>query len=344
MVSAVVAASLGPLTASAATSLSPLSTRLKGRMLLQVEQRGRAWYVDPATGARESFDRPAELLALAQRKSLGITDADIAKIPVGLPKELLGKDTDGDGVADAMEEALRMASDKRDTDGDGFDDRTELAQGHDPLSRTPLAVDAALVRRLAGRILLQVERAGAAWYVNPVDSKRYYLGTPEQALAVTRALALGITDKDIAQIETAQLSSVACGETASVDALFSADMHGRCFADRVRVCKPATWRLRSTISGQTAFIVDEEVVGESGSECLLKTTYVELGGAPELSGKSMVCRADRVAAAASLDQMLAGKASGSFSLSDGNAGFAGIEKCSGPLADAIRHFNSANPQ
>lgn len=59
---------------------------------------------------------------------------------------------------------------------------------------------AALNERLAGRIVLQVESKGEAWYVNPVDGKRYSLGSPAQALAVLRTVGLGITDKDLAQI------------------------------------------------------------------------------------------------------------------------------------------------
>jgi len=34
---------------------------------------------------------------------------------------------------------------------------------------------------LAGRILLQVEQRGEAWYVDPVDLQRYFLGSPDDA-------------------------------------------------------------------------------------------------------------------------------------------------------------------
>lgn len=51
-----------------------------------------------------------------------------------------------------------------------------------------------------GRILLQVEQNGEAWYVNPVDSKRYYLGRPADAFDIMRNLGLGITDNDLSQI------------------------------------------------------------------------------------------------------------------------------------------------
>ncbi|MFA5131042.1 MAG: hypothetical protein WC467_01325 [Patescibacteria group bacterium] len=49
---------------------------------------------------------------------------------------------------------------------------------------------------LQGRILLQVQDKGQAWYVNPLDSHRYYLGRPDDAYAVMRRLGLGISNTD----------------------------------------------------------------------------------------------------------------------------------------------------
>lgn len=49
-----------------------------------------------------------------------------------------------------------------------------------------------LSNKLSGQILLQVESAGEAWYVNPNDHKRYYLGRPADAFNVMRELGLGI--------------------------------------------------------------------------------------------------------------------------------------------------------
>ena len=52
--------------------------------------------------------------------------------------------------------------------------------------------------RLRGRILLQVESKGEAWYVNPVDGKRYFLGSPTGAVDVMRRLGLGVSERDFA--------------------------------------------------------------------------------------------------------------------------------------------------
>jgi len=49
---------------------------------------------------------------------------------------------------------------------------------------------------LSGRIFLQVQDVGQAWYVYPVDAKRYYLGRPDDAFNIMRQLGLGISEKD----------------------------------------------------------------------------------------------------------------------------------------------------
>lgn len=65
---------------------------------------------------------------------------------------------------------------------------------------TPWAVaQAGLVDRLLGKILLQVEANGEAWYVNPTDSKRYFLGRPADAFDIMRRLGLGVSNNDFAK-------------------------------------------------------------------------------------------------------------------------------------------------
>ena len=56
--------------------------------------------------------------------------------------------------------------------------------------------NASLPDRLSGRILLQVEDKGKAWYVNPENKKRYYLGRPSDAFSVMREMGLGVSNKD----------------------------------------------------------------------------------------------------------------------------------------------------
>lgn len=127
-----------------------LASRLAGRILLQVESYGRAWYVDPVSTTRYYLRDGEEAFNIMRSLGLGITNKDLAKIPTQIGE--LG--------------------------------------------------DQKLVNRLKGRILLQVENNGEAWYVNPVDGLRYYLPTRDAAFNIILNFGLGITNDNLRQIKT----------------------------------------------------------------------------------------------------------------------------------------------
>ena len=54
---------------------------------------------------------------------------------------------------------------------------------------------------LNGKILLQVESHGEAWYVNPNNGKRYYMANGTEAYKVMRYLGVGITNNNLAKIK-----------------------------------------------------------------------------------------------------------------------------------------------
>ncbi len=54
--------------------------------------------------------------------------------------------------------------------------------------------ETSLNKKLSGRILLQTQKNGEAWYVNPDNLQRYYLGRPTDAFNIMRELGLGISD------------------------------------------------------------------------------------------------------------------------------------------------------
>lgn len=66
-----------------------------------------------------------------------------------------------------------------------------FGDGFIPVNKAEAALD------LKGRILLQVQDKGQAWYVNPLNNRRYYLGRPDDAFLVMRALGLGISNSDL---------------------------------------------------------------------------------------------------------------------------------------------------
>jgi len=55
------------------------------------------------------------------------------------------------------------------------------------------SVDTVFAKKQNGLILLQVEKNGEAYYIYPDDSKKYYLGRPDDAFRVMRELGLGAT-------------------------------------------------------------------------------------------------------------------------------------------------------
>lgn len=134
-----------------------LSQELFGRILLQVESYGRAWYIYPENHKRYYLKDGETAYKLMRDLSLGITNKDLEKIPV--KKE------------------------------DYADDK--------------------LIKRLIGRILLQVEEHGEAWYLNPTDGLRYYLKDGNAAFEIMRGLSLGISNKDLAKIPVNEKQVVA---------------------------------------------------------------------------------------------------------------------------------------
>ncbi len=117
-----------------------------GRILINVEQYGEAWYVDPITGARSFLGRPAEALRILHEHALGVKNDQLQEIP------------------------------KADENRNGNID---------------------LRRKLRGRVLLQVESRGEAWYVHPDNLKRYPLQSDEDALFLMRRFSLGITNANL---------------------------------------------------------------------------------------------------------------------------------------------------
>lgn len=109
---------------------------LSGRIVLQVEKKGEAWYVYPNDLRRYFLGRPDDAFKVMRKLGLGTTHKFIKSYKV-FPK------------------------------------------------------------KVAGKILLDVEKKGEAYYINPVDMKAYYLGRPADAFKIMRKLGLGISEESI---------------------------------------------------------------------------------------------------------------------------------------------------
>ena len=127
----------------------------------------------------------ANIYNLIIKLGVGITNENLKRIPVA-DANLEGDDADGDGLSDAVELALGSDPAKADTDGDGYSDKEEILAGFNPAGAGNLGVDMDFANKQKGKILLQVEGNGEAWYVNTGDGKRYFLGKPADGFRVMR--------------------------------------------------------------------------------------------------------------------------------------------------------------
>ncbi|MFA5318043.1 MAG: hypothetical protein WC323_01010, partial [Patescibacteria group bacterium] len=141
--------------------------RLSGKILLDVERNGEAWYVYPEDKKRYYLGRPNDAFEIMRELGLGITNKDLIKISAGKGQPQVA--------------GIKIANDKNAT-------------------TTEAQIDDNLTKRLSGRIVIQAEEKGEAWYINPADQKRYYLGRPEDAFSIMREKGLGITKKDLALV------------------------------------------------------------------------------------------------------------------------------------------------
>ncbi|MBT3689842.1 hypothetical protein HN800_04670 [bacterium] len=173
-----------------------------GKIFLQVESHGEAWYVNPEDGQRIYMKDGDTAYSVMRDLGLGITDDDISKIPIGIEERFEELDSDNDGLGDKLEEALGSDPNNPDTDYDGYLDGQEVRNGYSLFdnSSIKLSYDDSLVNSLKGKILLQVESHGEAWYVNTEDSKRHYMTDGEAAYQIMRYLGIGITNDDLSKI------------------------------------------------------------------------------------------------------------------------------------------------
>ncbi|MBU4216273.1 thrombospondin type 3 repeat-containing protein [Candidatus Parcubacteria bacterium] len=191
--------------AAAPSSVNGVSSNLLGRILLDVEGNGEAYYVNPDKGQKFYLKDGEVAFKMMRSFGLGISDVDIAKIPVGIDARFNLGDTDGDGLADSLELALGTQPYQKDSDGDGYSDALEVKSGYNPIGVGKLKLDTAMSSKLKGKIVLQVQSKGEAWYINPSDGKRYYMGNGKQAFEIMKYLSLGAKKSVLQAVPDGQL-------------------------------------------------------------------------------------------------------------------------------------------
>jgi hypothetical protein len=172
-----------------------LKDKLLGNIILKVQDKGKAYYVSPKDKTVHFLGRPKDAFQVMRQQGVGITNKKLSLIPPAI-KGTVKNDSDGDLLPDALEEALGTDPGKKDTDGDGYNDKQELLGNYNPNGSGMIDIDKQFTEKQKGKILLQIESHGEAWYVNPSDGRRYFLGRPADAFQIMRELGLGISNND----------------------------------------------------------------------------------------------------------------------------------------------------
>ncbi len=229
-----------------------LMSRVRGKILLEVEKNGEAWYVYPNTDKRYYLGRPNDAFDLMKETAIGISNEEIKEVPIGILEknsysERVFKDDDQDGLYNELEDAINTDKNNTDTDTDGYSDLEEVLNNYNPKGEGRNEINKALREKLSGMILLQVEQNGEAWYVNPDDQKRYFLGRPEDAFNVMRSLGLGISDYDISFIPEHLVDETKMNEYLIENNTTLVNSNTRKYSDTnfpVKFSYPKNWRIQ----------------------------------------------------------------------------------------------------
>ena len=126
-----------------------LYSRLKGKIVLKIEDLGKAYYINANSETMHYLGRADDAFSVMREQGVGITNENLAKF-------LNGNNEDN----------------------------------------SSLKVDKIFAQKHLGKIFIQTEENGEAWYINPDDAKKYFLGRPADAFHVMRNLGLGISNDD----------------------------------------------------------------------------------------------------------------------------------------------------
>lgn len=170
-----------------------LYNSLRGRILILPERNGEAYYVHPSDYRVYYLGNATNALEVMQSLGYGTFNRDLWKIPAGVLTQY-GTDSDRDGLSDNFEIAFGTNRYDFNSDHDVYSDKTEIIAGYDPNGPGKMPIDRNFTNKNKGRVLLETESFGQAWYVNPTDGKRYYFSNTYEMHDIIAKFGLGISN------------------------------------------------------------------------------------------------------------------------------------------------------
>jgi len=133
--------------------------------------------------------------------------------------------------------------------------------------------------RLAGMILLDVEKKGEAYYVFPGDLQGYYLGRPADAYKIMRKKGLGITNKNLSYISSDSSWAVYTEKKIGTGEIVDTGQ-GNCYSDSTEINCRAKGKIfygqDTQYQGQSASYLDNDddgTVTDKNTGLMWKKTY-----------------------------------------------------------------------
>lgn len=174
-----------------------LYNHLRGRIIITPQNNGETYYISATEKKLYYLGDYSQALKVMQGLGTGANSETLKRVGTGYGR-LNGYDSDKDGLPDDFESLIGTNIGTFNTDGDRYSDKIEIDNNYNPNKGDGKKM--LMSNNLKGRIFLQVDRKGEAWYMNPLDEKKYLLKTQDDMSNLINKFALGISNYDLGRL------------------------------------------------------------------------------------------------------------------------------------------------